>query len=338
MRKEELSMGCARLHLHAALIFFALLGHASAQEIVFASAEEGRRFLSTRDDYVQSMSAFDRAARMKTERDVTESEYLAFAAKAPLDWEREERELVEAAYKDIQPAIARLRLPLPARIYFVKTSGVEDAHAAYTRQNAIVLPARILGSLRDRGLRRLIAHELFHVSTRANPKLVGPLYEVIGFHACGEVELPAGLRARRITNPDAPKDQHCIRVNVANEKVWALPVLFSLASKEDIARGGEFLDNVTVGLLLVDKPAGGAVARPLMGPTGPRFLKLGDVTGFFEQIGRNTKYLIHPEEILADNFALLAIGERNVASPAILAGIEKVLENFGDAQAAQPRR
>lgn len=330
-------MGTNRL-IWAGLVFCALLSHAHAQEIAFASAEEARRFLSTRDAYVQSMSAFDRAARMKTERDVPESEYLAFAAKAGLDWEREERELVEAAYKDIQPAIARLRLPLPKRIYFVKTSGIEDGHAAYTRQNAIVLPARIVGSMRDRALRRLIAHELFHVSTRANPKLVGPLYELIGFHACGEVELPPGLKARRITNPDAPKDQHCIRVDASGEKVWALPILFSLASKEDIARGGEFLDNVTIGLLLVDKPAGAAVARPLTGPKGPRFVGLGDVSGFFEQIGQNTKYLIHPEEILADNFALLAIGERNVASPAILAGIEKVLEKFGGEQPTQPRR
>jgi hypothetical protein len=284
------------------------------------------------------MSAFDRAARMKTERDVSESEYLAFAAKAPLEWERGEREAIEAAYKDIQPAIARLRLPLPERIYFVKTSGIEDAHAAYTRQNAIVLPVRILGTMRDRALRRLIAHELFHVSTRANPKLAGALYKVIGFHACGEVELPAGLKARRIANPDAPKDQHCIRVDVAGEKVWALPVLFSLASKEDIARGGEFLDNVAVGLLLVDKPAGGAVARPLTGPKGPRFVRLEDVSGFFEQIGQNTKYLLHPEEILADNFALLAIGERKVPSPGILTGIEKVLEKYAVEETAQPRR
>jgi hypothetical protein len=31
------------------------------------------------------------------------------------------------------------------------------------------------------------------------------------------------------------------------------------------------------------------------------------VEGFFEQVGRNTSYLIHPEEILADNLALLAM-------------------------------
>ena len=30
--------------------------------------------------------------------------------------------------------------------------------------------------------------------------------------------------------------------------------------------------------------------------------------GFFEQVGRNTGYIIHPDEILAENFVKLAIG------------------------------
>jgi hypothetical protein len=315
--------------LRAALVFCALLAHAQAQEIVFATAEEGRPFLSARDDYVRSMSAFDRAVRMTVDRDVPESEYLEFAAKSVLEWEREEREAVAAAYEDIRVTIKRLRLPLPSRIYFVKTSGVEDGHAAYTRQNAIVLPARIAGTMRGRALRRLIAHELFHVSSRANPKLAEALYEAIGFHPCGEVELPAPLKARRITNPDAPKDQHCIRVEVSGEKVWALPVVFSLASREDIARGSSFIGAMTVGLLLVEQPAGAAVARPLTGPKGLRLVTFADVSGFFEQVGKNTNYLLHPEEILAENFALLAIIETNVPSPAILSAIEKVLADFG---------
>ena len=324
--------------IHAAIVFFSLFGEATAQEIVFASIEEARPFLATRDAYVQSMSAFDRSVRMRVDRDVPEPEYLAFAAAAVMEWQREERGAVEAAYRDIQPAIARLRLPLPKRVYFVKTSGVEDGDAAYTRRNAIVLPARLLGAMRGRALRRLIAHELFHLATRANPKLADALYEAIGFHACGEVELPAPLKARRIANPDAPKDRHCIRVSVEGDKVWALPVLFSLASREDVARGAALLDHVTVGLLLVEKPAGATAARPLAGPKGPRLVTIGDVSGFFEQIGQNTEYLLHPEEILADNFALLAIGERKVPSPGILNRIEKVLEKLGSMEGNQSRR
>ena len=51
-----------------------------------------------------------------------------------------------------------------------------------------------------------------------------------------------------------------------------------------------------------------------------------EVSGFFEQVGRNTKYVIHPEEILADNFALLILDEHNVPSPEILQKMRLILE------------
>lgn len=50
------------------------------------------------------------------------------------------------------------------------------------------------------------------------------------------------------------------------------------------------------------------------------------VSGFFEQVGRNTNYVIHPEEILADNFSLLILGERRVPSPEILEKMQGILD------------
>lgn len=315
-------------HLLCILVLFAVLAvPAQAQEIVFASIDEARRILSTSDDYSKSMSAFDRAARMKTERETTESDFLAFAANAALDWAREERDVVEAAFGQIRPTITGLGLPLPARIAMITTSGAEDAEAAYTRQNAIILPMRML-AMRGEPLRRLLAHELFHVSTRAHPRLADRLYEVIGFHRCGAVELPAVLESRRITNPDAPRDEHCIEVNVGAEKVWALPVLQSGAAKADFARGAVFLQDVTVMLLLVERPAKGGTARPLYAAGAPRVVPIDAVSGFFETTGRNTGYIIHPEEIVADNFALLALGRSDVPSPEILERIRKVIAEY----------
>jgi len=273
------------------------------------------------------MSAYDRSARMKTARDTPESEFLAFAASAALDWERDERDIVDAALREVLPAAKLLGLPLPARIVMIKTSGAEDADAAYTRQNAIVLPLRFL-RMRGPALRRLLAHELFHVASRAHPKLADELYAVIGFQRCGAVELPAALKSQRITNPDAPKDEHCIQVSVGNEKVWALPILLSDATLEDFARGAVFLQRVSVMLLLVERPAGAGTAKPLLADGIPRVLPVSGVSGFVEQIGENTGYIIHPEEIVADNFVLLATGERKVRSPEILDAIEKVIAKY----------
>src|SRR5690349_7661097 len=138
------------------------------------------------------MSDFDRSARLATPRQVSESEFLAFAAKAARDWSDEEKSAFEAAFKTMLPKVLDLGLPLPPRVWVVKTSGDEDAGAAYTRQNAIMLPQGML-AMRGAALNRLVAHELFHVGTRFEPKLADPLYAVIGFQRCGGVVLPPVL-------------------------------------------------------------------------------------------------------------------------------------------------
>ena len=53
----------------------------------------------------------------------------------------------------------------------------------------------------------------------------------------------------------------------------------------------------------------------------PRLLRPADTTGWFEQIGRNTGYTIHPDEILADNFIRLINGDTNLPSPQIIAAM-----------------
>ena len=53
------------------------------------------------------------------------------------------------------------------------------------------------------------------------------LYKAIGFEKCDEVEFPAALKDRRITNPDAPRNNHCIRVQVGGKPVWAVPIIYS---------------------------------------------------------------------------------------------------------------
>jgi hypothetical protein len=50
------------------------------------------------------------------------------------------------------------------------------------------------------------------------------------------------------------------------------------------------------------------------------------VPGFAEQVGRNTTYIIHPEEILADNFVLLIDGRINLPTQRVVEEMGKVLQ------------
>ncbi len=53
-----------------------------------------------------------------------------------------------------------------------------------------------------------------------------------------------------------------------------------------------------------------------------------DISGFFEKIGKNTNYIIHPEEILADNFSFMVLQKRNLPSPVIVKKLKKILKEL----------
>ena len=101
--------------------------------VVFATVEEAAGILTAPDDFVRRMSPFDRAARMKTDRDVSEEEYLKFVGASALAWNDAERQKIATAYQEIEAELKALSVPLPAKLFFIKTTGEEEGGAAYTR-------------------------------------------------------------------------------------------------------------------------------------------------------------------------------------------------------------
>ncbi len=110
----------------------------------FATVEEGKQVLTSRDDYVERMSAFDRAARLKTDKVVPEREYLEFVGKNVVAWEEAEKEKIYLAMEGVEKVLKKMALPFPEKIWLIKTTGQEEGNAAYTRANAIVFPRRFL--------------------------------------------------------------------------------------------------------------------------------------------------------------------------------------------------
>jgi hypothetical protein len=292
----------------------------------FADVNEAKQVLTEPDEYVRSMSPFDRAARLKTDRDVSEDEYLAFVAENVLAWNDAEKQKITSAFQRISAELTALSLPFPSRVLLIKTTGNEEGNAAYTRANAIVLPQGETDAP-DANLQKKICHELFHVLSRANPTLREKLYPLIGFEKCGEVAFPAELKSRKITNPDAPRNDHCIRVQVDGEARWAVPVLFSSREKYDVQQGGEFFAYLQFQLLLIQRDEVTGIAKPIDLAEKPDLVDVRQVNGFFQQAGSNTQYIIHPEEILADNFVLLVLREKDIPSPEIVEKLSAALQN-----------
>ena len=53
-------------------------------------------------------------------------------------------------------------------------------------------------------------------------------------------------------------------------------------------------------------------------------LDAAGVSGFFEQVGKNTQYILHPDEILADNFVQLLDHSTNLVTPRIPQQMDQV--------------
>ena len=292
----------------------------------FATKAEGVAVLMMRDRFVKSMSPFDRQARLKTSKPVAEKAYLEFAARHVIDWEPDKVRLVTKTLESINKRLTGLNVPFPKRIVLVHTTGQEESGAAYCRGNAIILPVQRLQAPARR-TERLVIHELFHVLSNQNPKLRKELYAVIGFRPCNDVPLPDGYRERKITNPDGPAVDYYIELDERGKKMAAAPILFSKVKKFP---GGDasFFQLMQFKLMVIEKRGDRFAAViengvPVLLDVDSREMKTPK--SFFQQIGRNTRYIIHPDEVLADNFVDLVLETKDLKTPRVIDGMRRLL-------------
>lgn len=307
--------------LHAAQLFAADFPLDGQHVWRLADLETAKKTLTTRDRFIAALSPFDRQSRLKVGREVGEAEFLEFVAAQVLEWTATDAKVLAEVTSTIRDKLAPWRLPLPDAVLLIKTTGHEEGQAAYCRGAAVVLPERIVSGPRER-LRKLLTHELFHILSSHNPKLRETMYDIVGFKPVSEVELPEPVRARRITNPDAPGMDFYIEASIDGHKRPLIPVLYSRKEKYDLKQGGEFFSYLEFKLMELDPRNQGLAVRLIDGQ--PVLHEPERVPDYGAQIGRNTKYIIHAEEVLADNFVLLIDGAKDLPSP-------RVVEALGDA-------
>jgi len=290
---------------------------------IFASAEEGRSLLTARDEFIENMSPLDRSIRMRSEKPVSVDEFLKFVGNNVVSWEDDDKERLETVVGSLAAKLEAYSRFLPAKIYLVRTTGNEEGGVAYTRGNAIIFPRRL--PMTDIVMvYRLISHELFHIVTRQNKAMKSQFYGIIGFSKCPPYTLPGTMGNRRFTNPDAPLNDYCIRVKAGKKDLVVLPILYSQVDAYSKSDGEELFDYVRSAFLSIARIKSG---KPVMLKDNQMTLyQEGELQGFYEQIGENTDYTIHPEEILADNFSYLFLGVTEMESPRIVEKMKKIFE------------
>jgi len=288
----------------------------------FVGVEEGRSLIAGDDDWIQATSDFQRAATLGAPPPVSRERLREFLATTVLPWPAEEESRWQAAVATAMARIVALHLPVPPEVLLVNTDGRDAAGAPYTRGNAIFLPTRALAP-RD-GVPPdafVIAHELFHVISRKQPFLANRLYALIGFQSVEALVWPIAWLPARIANPDAPLDRHAMRTTVEGREVWLMPVL--VARRTELRPGETFFSVLDLRLLEVTVEPG-RPTLPVMQGSAPAWHSPAQAPAYVARLGGNTGYILHPEETIADNVALLVTGgpARNVQ---LLAEIEAVL-------------
>jgi len=277
--------------------------------------------LAIRDVYIEGLSPFERAAKIKQAGPISTDEYIKFIQDQTVDWSKEDIIKLSEVIAKAKIKLGFLANHLPKKISFIKTTGQDEGGAPYTRGNSIIIPKRQISQSVQK-LERLFYHELFHIISRNNQKLRDELYSIIGFKPCGAVKLPNNMMPLRISNPDAPIIEHCIRISFEDEKHWVAPVLFSRIPKYNPETGDTFFRYLEFRLMSIDIET----TKPILNNDKPILFKPDEVEGFFEQIGQNTSYILHPEETLANNFVFLITEKKGLKSPEIPKKIKLVFE------------
>ncbi len=287
----------------------------------FTTPEAGRALLMADDDYVAAASAFQRSAILQSASPVSLDAFRRWNGDAVIAWPADQRDRWRAALESLASSFAALRIPLPPEVLLIATNGREMAGAPYTRANAIILPLGMkIPGLPDS---RLLAHELWHVAARHAPALATRLYAEIGFEPMPKLAFPQAWAAARIANPDAPENLHGMRLPIEGRPVMVAPVL--VASRTTLAPGETFFSVLQVRLLEVEPTQDGHASRAVMRKGEPAWHIVHGTHEYLTRLGGNTSYVIHPEETIADNIALLVTGTPG-RNPQLLEKIRAVLE------------
>lgn len=287
----------------------------------FMAKTEAAELLGKSDHHSRSLSRFSLHALLGS-ADATEADYLRFAAAQANDWPAGSKAAAKSATDSINGIMRRkgmrLRFPNPMNIALI-TQREEGGSGGYTRGTTITLNCLMFDGTPAYYHLQTLAHEAFHVLTRTNPDLRRKLYSLIGFTVLPKsVEMPAGLADYVIDNPDVNAHDSYATFTIGGRKRDCVMLLYS---QRDYA-GGRYWDYFTVGLLEIDPQTCKAV---LDADGRHRLYGVDEAVDFYDKVGRNTSYVIDPEEVLADNFSFLFSSDiSRFPSQELLVNIEKV--------------
>ncbi len=283
------------------------LDSVAASKVVIIDQEE---------QFFEQVGILDMEIQMKkgypegTDRSDILADYKRFLQEDVVSFSAAEQKELDAVFKlafdlcqKINPGI------YPENLQLIKSKGAPYGAATfYTRDNSIVIPAGLLAPGKIPLILDVALHEIFHIFSRYHKTRRDELYALIGFKPVEKelLVLPDSLKNRLLLNPDGIDYGYLMKLQTPEGKnIQALPLIVSKKTKFDP------LDPTFFSYLQFDlyqiKPPFVRRIEVLAKANGRSTIDFQQLPSFFEQIKDNTGYIIHPDEIMADNFVLIAM-------------------------------
>jgi len=276
-----------------------------------------------KEGFFQKIQDLDMILQMEdydsTDGSVSVENYKDHLIKGTLEFTDGDKSILTATLDSCFNMIGRkfpdLKLPT---IDLIKTNANHYGPSVYyTRENSIIIPANVLENGSIGTLQAVMFHEISHILLRYNDTYKKQAYGLIGFKTLDKpINYPPQLQSRILLNPDGLDTRFYIELEMNGESRKVVPIILSSkSSKSDHISG--FMNYIKFDLYGLEE-----VGKEYMvqcNDEGMSNLEAGYMQPFFQKIKENTQYIIHPDEIIADNFMMLLIGER-----------DDTIENFND--------
>ncbi len=297
-----------------------LLELSENHKVIFLDSLEAGEAITKdeKENYFSLVTPLDIAIQMKknfepeTPRTEIINEYKAFLKTDVLSFSKEEMEFVNEVIKEAYEMSNQVSKSIfPKEIKLIKTHANHYGQGAYyTRENCIIIPKDELDLKNKEGFLETIFHEISHIYTRYHPEKQKALYKLIGFSNIGNMSnllIKPELKNRILLNPDGVNFAYHIELNERSGRPYsAIPIIKSNEPKY-INSKNDFFDYIDFSLYKIDIQHGVRVKTDAEGNTT---IDMDNVPDFFEKITTNTGYIIHPDEIIADNFMYIMMREK----------------------------
>lgn len=247
-------------------------------------------------------------------RDEILEDYKTFLKKDVLDFTKEETKFINAVFKEAYELCNKVSPNIfPPEIKLIKTHGKHYGKGAYyTRENCIIIPKDELILKNHNRFMETMFHEISHIYTRYDTDKRTELYGLIGFKPLGNrsnLVIKEALNNRILLNPDGINFAYNIDLQDPNGGSYSAVPIISASETSFVEDKPEFFQYLNFSLFKINIRHSVSVLSDAEGKTT---INMDNIPDFFEQITDNTGYIIHPDEIIADNFMYIMMrGKEN---------------------------